>query len=120
MMNKWTREETIVAFNLYCKIPFKSSSKTHPMAHQDIGQRDMYVRMYDDIIQGPDDNPTIGILLCTDTDKTVARYSVLNGSEQLFATKYMTYLPTEEELRREIEQQKANFMLNNDDSKENV
>ena len=94
--------------------------KTHPMTHQDIGQLDMYVRMYDDIIKGTDDNPTIGILLCTDTDKTVARYSVLNGSEQLFATKYMTYLPTEEELRREIEQQKANFMLNNDDSKENV
>ena len=94
--------------------------KTHPMTHQDIGQLDMYVRMYDDIIKGTDDNPTIGILLCTDTDKTVARYSVLNGSEQLFATKYMTYLPTEEELRREIDQQKANFRLNNDDSKENV
>lgn len=92
--------------------------KTHQMTHQDIGQLDMYVRMYDDIIKGKDDNPTIGILLCTDTDKTVARYSVLNGSEQLFATKYMTYLPTEEELRREIEQQKAYFMLNNADNKE--
>ena len=92
--------------------------KTHQMTHQDIGQLDMYVRMYDDIIKGKDDNPTIGILLCTDTDKTVARYSVLNGSEQLFATKYMTYLPTEEELRREIEQQKAYFILNNADNKE--
>lgn len=87
--------------------------KTHPMTHQDIGQLDMYVRMYDDLVKGNDDNPTIGILLCTDTDKTVARYSVLNGSEQLFASKYLTYLPSEEELRREIEQQKAIFLQNN-------
>ena len=84
--------------------------KTHPMEHQDIGQLDMYVRMYDDIVKGEDDNPTIGILLCTDTDKTVARYSVLNGNEQLFAAKYMTYLPTEEELRHEIERQKQFFL----------
>lgn len=84
--------------------------KTHTMRHQDIGQLDMYVRMYDDLMKQPDDNPTIGVLLCTDTDSTVAKYSVLNESQQLFAAKFMTYMPTEEELRREIEQQKRFFM----------
>lgn len=84
--------------------------KTHTLRHQDIGQLDMYVRMYDDLMKQPDDNPTIGVLLCTDTDSTVAKYSVLNESQQLFAAKYMTYMPTEEELSREIEQQKRFFL----------
>lgn len=79
--------------------------------NQDIGQLDMYVRMYDDLVKGDDDQPTIGVLLCTDTDNTIARYSVLNDSDQLFAAKYMTYMPSEEELRREIEQQKEFFRL---------
>ena len=70
----------------------------------------MYVRMYDDLIKEDDDQPTIGVLLCTDTDSTIARYSVLHENEQLFAAKYMTYMPSEEELRREIEQQKQFFM----------
>lgn len=84
--------------------------KTHKLTHQDIGQLDMYVRMYDDLIKGADDAPTIGVLLCTDTDTTIARYSVLHDSEQLYAAKYMTYMPTEEELRNEIEQQKQFFL----------
>ena len=84
--------------------------KTHKLTHQDIGQLDMYVRMYDDLIKGADDAPTIGVLLCTDTDNTIARYSVLHDNNQLFAAKYMTYMPTEEELRNEIEQQKRFFM----------
>ena len=84
--------------------------KTHRLTHQDIGQLDMYVRMYDDLVKGGDDQPTIGVLLCTDTDNTIARYSVLHESEQLFAAKYMAYMPTEEELRREIEQQKQFFL----------
>lgn len=84
--------------------------KTHKLTHQDIGQLDMYVRMYDDLVKGDDDQPTIGVLLCTDTGNTVARYSVLHESEQLFAAKYMAYMPTEEELRREIEQQKQFFL----------
>ena len=83
--------------------------KTHKLTHQDIGQLDMYVRMYDDLIKSSDDAPTIGVLLCTDTDNTIARYSVLNDSEQLYAAKYMTYMPTEEELKQEIEQQKEFF-----------
>lgn len=84
--------------------------KTHKLTHQDIGQLDMYVRMYDDLIKGADDAPTVGVLLCTDTDSTIARYSVLHENEQLFAAKYMTYMPTEEELRNEIEQQKRFFL----------
>lgn len=66
----------------------------------------MYVRMYDELRRQSDDNPTIGLLLCTETDGIVAKYSVLKDNKQLFASKYMQYLPTEEELIREIEQQK--------------
>ena len=79
----------------------------------------MYVRMYDELKKSKDDNPTIGILLCTDTDADVARYSILNGNEQLFATKYKTYLPTEEELRAEIESQKAIFEIQKQEREEN-
>ena len=92
--------------------------KTHRLSHQDIGQLDMYVRMYDDLVKGDDDQPTVGVLLCTDTDSTIARYSVLHDSDQLFAAKYMTYMPTEEELRREIEQQKQFFLENHKDKEE--
>ncbi len=84
--------------------------KTHKLTHQDIGQLDMYVRMYDDLVKGEDDQPTIGVLLCTDTDKTIARYSVLHESDQLYAAKYLPYMPTQEELCREIEQQKQFFL----------
>lgn len=84
--------------------------KTHTLRHQDIGQLDMYVRMYDDLVKGDDDLPTIGVLLCTDTDSTIARYSVLHDNDQLYAAKYMAFMPTEEELRREIEQQKQFFL----------
>jgi predicted nuclease of restriction endonuclease-like (RecB) superfamily len=83
--------------------------KTNKLTHQDIGQLDMYVRMYDDLKKQKDDNPTIGILLCTETDKTIAKYSVLKDNKQLFATKYMEYLPTEEELVAEIEREKLIF-----------
>ena len=78
----------------------------------------MYVRMYDELKKAKDDNPTIGILLCTDTDADVARYSVLNGNEQLFATKYKTYLPTEEQLKAEIESQKAIFEIQQQEKNE--
>ncbi|WP_106829993.1 PDDEXK nuclease domain-containing protein [Parabacteroides pacaensis] len=84
--------------------------KTHKLTHQDIGQLDMYVRMYDDLVKGADDAPTVGVLLCTDTDSTIARYSVLHDNDQLYAAKYMTYMPTEDELRNEIEQQKRFFL----------
>lgn len=64
---------------------------------------DMYIRMYDELKRSEDDNPTLGIVLCTETDEDIARYFVMHGSEQLFASKYKLYLPTEEELRAEIE-----------------
>ena len=76
---------------------------------------DMYVRMYDDLKRSEGDNPTIGIVLCTETDADVARYSMLHGSEQLFASKYKLYLPTEEQLKAEIEREKLNFKLQNND-----
>lgn len=94
--------------------------KTNQVTHQDIGQMDMYVRMYDELKKAKDDNPTIGILLCSDTDADVARYSVLQGNEQLFATKYKTYLPTEEELKAEIESQKAIFEIQQQEKNESV
>lgn len=101
----------LVFYNFKMKRFVLFELKTHKIIHQDIGQLDMYVRMYDDLVKGSDDAPTIGVLLCTDTDSTIARYSVLHDSDQLFAAKYMTYMPTEEELRREIEQQKEFFRL---------
>jgi hypothetical protein len=80
--------------------------KTNKLTHQDVGQLDMYVRIFDDLETTETDNPTIGILLCTEKDATVVKYSVLNESQQLFANKYLPYLPTEEELVAEIEREK--------------
>lgn len=96
--------------------------KTKKITHQDVGQMDMYVKMYDEIKKSKEDNPTIGILLCSETDEDIAKYSILKGNEQLFASKYKLYLPTEEELRAEIENQKTIFNLqrekdNNEDNK---
>ena len=88
--------------------------KTSKITHQDVGQMDMYIRMYDELKRGEGDNPTIGIVLCSDTDEDIAKYSVLHGNEQLFASKYKLYLPTEEELRAEIEMQKEMFYLQQD------
>ena len=85
--------------------------KTTKISHQDIGQMDMYVRMYDELKRTQGDNPTIGILLCAETSEDIAKYSMLNGSKQLFASKYLTVLPSEEELRAEIETQKHLFLL---------
>ena len=98
-------------YNLRCFVLI--DLKTTKLRHQDVGQMDMYVRMYDEMMIPQGHNPTIGILLCADTDEDVAHYSVLNGNDQLFAAKYLTYMPTKEELRREIEQQKEFFRLQN-------
>lgn len=83
--------------------------KTSKITHQDVGQMDMYIRMYDELKRNEDDNPTLGIILCSDTDEDIARFSILHGNEQMFASKYKLYLPSKEELRREIENQKAFF-----------
>jgi len=76
--------------------------KIGELSHQDIGQMDMYVRMYDDLRRGPQDNPTVGIILCAQKDKSIVRYSVLQDHQHLFATKYKLVLPSEEELRDEL------------------
>jgi len=99
----------LVFYNYILKCFVIVELKTDKLTHQDIGQLDMYVRMYDDLKRQADDNPTIGLLLCTDTDKVVAKYSVLSENKQLFASKYIHYLPSEEELVREIELQKRLF-----------
>ena len=99
----------LVFYNYILKCFVLIDLKTGRLTHQDIGQMDMYVRMYDELRKVPDDNPTLGIVLCTETDKDVAHFSVLNGSDQLFAAKYLTYLPTQEQLREEIERQKEFF-----------
>jgi len=92
----------LVFYNYLLKCFVLFDLKTTELAHQDIGQMDMYVRMYDDLRRGPEDNPTVGIVLCAQKDKSIVRYSVLHGNEQLFATKYKLVLPSEEELRAEL------------------
>lgn len=79
---------------------------------------DMYIRMYDELKRSEGDNPTIGIVLCSDTDEDIAKYSILHGNEQLLASKYKLYLPTEEELRAEIENQKTMFYLQQQENDE--
>lgn len=99
-------------YNLRCFVLV--DLKTTKLRHQDVGQMDMYVKMYDEMMCPQGHNPTIGILLCADTDEDVAHYSGLNGSDRLYAAKYLTYMPTKEELRREIEQQKQFFLMQQD------
>ena len=104
----------LVFYNYILKCFVIVELKTGKLTHQDIGQLDMYVRMYDDLKKQENDNPTIGLLLCTDTDSTVIRYSILNDNKNLFASKYVNYLPSEEELINEIERQKILFEINNE------
>ena len=96
----------LVFYNYILKCFVIIELKTNKITHKDIGQLDMYVRMYDDLKKQETDNSTIGILLCTETDHVIAKYSVLSQNQQLFATKYMPYLPTEAELIAEIEREK--------------
>ena len=93
----------LVFYNYILKCFVLIDLKTHKLTHQDIGQMDMYIRMFDDLKRQSDDNPTIGIIFCTDKDETMVKYSVLNESKQIFASKYMTVLPTVEELKNELE-----------------
>ena len=96
----------LVFYNYILKCFVLIDLKMGKITHQDVGQMDMYVRMFDEMKRIEGDNPTIGIVLCSETDKDIARYSILKGNEQLFATKYKLFLPTDEELRTEIERQK--------------
>ena len=104
----------LVFYNYILKCFVLIDLKTEKITHQDVGQMDMYIRMYDELKRSEGDNPTIGIVLCSDTDEDIARYSVMHGNEQLFASKYKLYLPTEEELRAEIETQKTMYYLQHD------
>ncbi|MFZ4537123.1 PDDEXK nuclease domain-containing protein [Propionivibrio sp.] len=97
----------LVFYNYLLKCFVVFDLKTRELTHQDIGQMDMYVRLYDDQRRNPDDGPTVGIILCAHKDHTVVRYSVLHGNEQLFATKYKLILPSEEELRAELLREQA-------------
>lgn len=108
----------LVFYNYYLKCFVLIDLKTKKITHQDVGQMDMYVRMYDELKRVEGDNPTLGIVLCAETDEDIAKYSVLNGNEQLFASKYKLYMPSEEELRREIETQKSFFELQHAEKKE--
>lgn len=101
----------LVFYNYILKCFVLIDLKMGKITHQDVGQMDMYVRMYDDLKRGEDDNPTLGIVLCTETSEDIARYSVLHDNDHLFAAKYKLYLPSEDELRAEIEHQKAMFAL---------
>jgi hypothetical protein len=93
----------LVFYNYLLKCFVLIDLKAGHLTHQDIGQMDMYVRLYDDLRRGESDNPTVGILLCGSKDQSVVRYSVLNDSQQLFASKYRLVLPSEDELRQELE-----------------
>ena len=110
----------LVFYNYILKCFVLIDLKTEKISHQDVGQMDMYIRMYDELKRSDGDNPTIGIVLCADTDEDIARYSIMNGNEQLFASKYKLYLPTEEELKAEIETQKAMFYLQQQENKEEL
>lgn len=109
----------LVFYNYILKCFVLIDLKTEKITHQDVGQMDMYIRMYDELKRSEGDNPTIGIVLCSDTDEDIARYSVMHGNEQLFASKYKLYLPTEEELRAEIETQKTMYYLQHDKDENN-
>ena len=108
----------LVFYNYILKCFVIVELKTEKLTHQDIGQLDMYVRMYDDLKKQENDNPTIGLLLCTETDRTIIKYSVLNDNKNLFASKYVNYLPSEEELINEIERQKTLFESRNNNEVE--
>ena len=97
----------LVFYNYLLKCFVIIDLKTEKLRHQHIGQMDMYVRMFDDLKRGEDDNPTIGIILCADKDETLVQYSVLKENEQLFASKYRTILPSEEELKAELERKRS-------------
>lgn len=106
----------LVFYNFLLKCFVLIDLKTTKLNHQDIGQMDMYRRMFDDLKKPDGDNPTIGIILCSEKSETVVKYSIMNDTPHLFATKYMAYLPTEEELIAEIERKKVQLHLQKSDN----
>ena len=102
----------LVFYNFHLKCFLLIDLKMHKLTHQDVGQMDMYVRMYEEKKRRTDDNPTIGLILCTENNHTVAKYSMLNDSKQLFASKYMLELPSEEELGLQVEKERQQLLAN--------
>lgn len=102
----------LVFYNYYLKCFVLIDLKRDKLTPEHIGKMDMYVRMYEDLKKSKDDNPTIGIILCTEKDETIVKYSVLAESKQLFASKYLLYLPKEEELKQLIDADRQLFELN--------
>ncbi|OXS16196.1 hypothetical protein CGX12_05085 [Zobellella denitrificans] len=100
----------LVFYNFKLKCFLLVDLKLGKLRHQDIGQMDTYVRLYDEQRKGDDDNPTIGLVLCSEKSEAVVKYSVLADKKQLFAAKYLPYLPSEEELKRELERERARAM----------
>lgn len=109
----------LVFYNYLLKCFVLIDLKSGHLTHQDIGQMDMYVRLYDDLRRGDNDNPTVGILLCGSKDQSVVRYSVLHESEQLFASKYRLVLPSEDELRQELERDRQALEARAEDKDKN-
>ena len=105
----------LVFYNFDLKCFVLIDLKTKQITHQDVGQMDMYVRMYDEQYLPEGHNPTLGIVLCSETSKDIAKYSILHDNKQLFAAKYLTYLPTPEKLQNEIERQKQLFLMQHPD-----
>ena len=101
----------LVFYNYILKCFMLVDLKTEQISHQDVGQMDMYIRMYDELKRTEGDNPTIGLILCSRTSEDMARYSMLKDNDRLFQAKYLTFLPTKEELTTEIERQKMIFRL---------
>jgi predicted nuclease of restriction endonuclease-like (RecB) superfamily len=97
----------LVFYNYILKCFVLVDLKTAELTHQDIGQMDMYVRVFEDRVKGDDDNPTVGLILCSEKDRSLVKYSVLHESRQIFASKYRPYLPSEEELRAELDRERA-------------
>lgn len=110
----------LVFYNYILKCFLLVDLKTTEITHQDIGQMDMYIRMYDELKCSEGDNPTIGLLLCAETSKDLARYSILKDNQQLFAAKYLTYLPDKEQLLLEIERQKEIFAMQEGEQNDKV
>lgn len=109
----------LVFYNFRLKCFMLIDLKVGKVTHEDIGQMEMYVNMYDKLVKDDSDNPTLGIVLCSETDADIAQY-LLNDSKNIYMSKYLLCLPTQEELRREIEQQKAIFALQNGNGESNV
>jgi predicted nuclease of restriction endonuclease-like (RecB) superfamily len=111
----------LVFYNYLLKCFVLIDLKVGKLTHGDIGQMDFYVRYWEDNLKTEGDNPTIGLILCTEKNETVVKYSVLQDNQQLFVSKYKLFLPTEEELRIELEREKQFLRLQSgeDDEKEN-